>query len=85
MRTPALIGKHWNAIIMDLKEWLLFGKDMKKEDELSEGQFIDYTMRPLVLARKEPGSGAYIDAEAPRIENRPERACGTNGWAVICP
>ena len=45
----------------------------------------NYTVRPLALARKEPGTGAYIDAEGPRIENRLERACGTNGWAVICP
>jgi hypothetical protein len=35
--------------------------------------------------QEEPGTGAYIDAEGRRIENRPERACGTNGWAVICP
>jgi hypothetical protein len=42
-------------------------------------------MRPLALAEKNLAQGAYIDAEAPRIENRPERACGTNGWAVICP
>jgi hypothetical protein len=43
------------------------------------------TMRPLALAREEPGTGAYIDTEGPRIENKLERACGTNGWAVICP
>ena len=40
---------------------------------------------PLALSRKEPGTGAYIDTEGPRIENKLERACGTNGWAVICP
>src|SRR6266478_7216508 len=40
---------------------------------------------PSGSGRKEPGTGAYIDAEAPRIENRPERAFGTNGWAEICP
>ncbi len=45
----------------------------------------NYTMRPLALAREEPGTGAYIDTEGPRIENKLERACGTNGWAVICP
>ena len=40
----------------------------------------NYTTRPLTLARKEPGTGAYIDTEGSRIENRLERACGTNGW-----
>lgn len=45
----------------------------------------NYTMLPLALSRKEPGTGVYIDAEERRIENRLERACGTNGWAVICP
>ena len=45
----------------------------------------NYAVRPLALAGREPGTGAYIDTEGPRIENTPERARGTNGWAVICP
>ena len=42
-------------------------------------------MRPLALARKEPGTGAYIDAEGRRIENRLERVGGTYGRSVIWP
>jgi len=42
-------------------------------------------MRPLALAKKEPGTWAYIDTEGLRIENKLEPACGTNGWAMICP
>ena len=45
----------------------------------------NYTMRPLALAKKEPGTWAYIDTEGLRIENKLEPACGTNGWAMICP
>jgi hypothetical protein len=45
----------------------------------------NYTMRPLALAREEAGTGAYIDTEGPRIENKLERACGTNGYTAICP
>ncbi len=35
--------------------------------------------------RGEPGTAVYIYTEGPRIENKPERTRGTNGWAVICP
>ncbi len=42
-------------------------------------------MRPLALARKEPGTGAYIDAAGRRIENRLERVGGTYGRSVIWP
>jgi hypothetical protein len=31
------------------------------------------------FCQERPGTGAYIDTEGPRIENKPERACGTNG------
>jgi len=27
----ALVGKHWNEIIAELKEWHAFGEHMKKE------------------------------------------------------
>jgi hypothetical protein len=36
-------------------------------------------MRSLALARKDSGTGDYIDTEGPRIENKPGRACGTKG------
>ncbi len=29
--------------------------------------------------QERPGTGPYIDTKGPRIENKPERACGTNG------
>src|SRR5712671_5860827 len=32
----------------------------------------NFTMRPLALAKKEPGTGAYIDTEGLRIENKLE-------------
>ena len=35
-----LIGKHWNAIIMDLKEWLSFGKDITREENCPEDGLI---------------------------------------------
>jgi hypothetical protein len=34
---------------------------------------------PSGSGQERPGTGAYIDTEGPRIENKPERACGTNG------
>jgi hypothetical protein len=27
----ALVGAHWNSIVLELREWLRFGEDMEKD------------------------------------------------------
>ncbi len=31
----ALVGRDWNQIIIELKEWQLFGEDIKKADSMA--------------------------------------------------
>jgi len=41
-----LIGKYWNEITADLKEWFLFGKDMQKEDDPPKEELIYKPVKP---------------------------------------
>ncbi len=51
-----LIGKYWNEIIADLKEWCLFGKDMQKEDDPPKEELIYKPVKPDDLRDESYGS-----------------------------
>ena len=55
----ALVGKCWNEIVEDLKDWFAFGRDIDKEEESPEEEF---TYEPVKSAGPSDDSYGYTVA-----------------------